>query len=184
MVESPGDILGSEIEYAPGKGAYSDGEYVRASVIGDKEVNNESRTLDVKPYFPIPKMAHKGIVFFGVVNDITNMGASIELLEPASKRPGHIGVAGKLALLKVGDVSEGYIRNIRDALRIGDIVKVKVLRVRRGAIDVTMKDKGLGVIKAFCSKCREPLKLRGSKLYCPKCNSYENRRLGYPYLER
>ncbi len=184
MVEVPGDVLGSEIEYAPGKGAYSDGENVRAAVMGEKEVDNESRTIKINTKFPMPKMVHKGLVYFGVVTDITGMGASVELIEIASKNNTPVGLPGNLALLRVADVSNGYVKSIRDAVRIGDIVKVKVLRVKRGAVDVTMKDKGLGVVKAFCSKCRSPLKLKGSKLYCENCNSYETRRLGYPYLER
>jgi hypothetical protein len=44
------------------------------------------------------------------------------------------------------------------------------------AIDVATNEKGLGVIKAYCSKCRQEMQYSNEKLMCLNCGNIEERK--------
>jgi len=60
-----------------------------------------------------------GEIFDGVVEEVVDFGAFVEILP------------GKVGLLHISEVSNEYITNIDDAIKAGDNVKVKVLEVSR-----------------------------------------------------
>jgi len=66
-------------------------------------------THDVKP----------GEVYDGEVVDILEFGALVEILP------------GKVGLLHISEIANGYVKEVRDHLKVGDKVKVKVLRAER-----------------------------------------------------
>ncbi len=75
----------------------------------------------------IVKEVERGEVYEGVVEDIVDFGAFVEILP------------GKSGLLHVSEISKDYVENVRDYLKVGDKIKVKVLDVDRGKISLSKK---------------------------------------------
>lgn len=179
----PGDELGSEIEYGAGKGTYTENEYVRAEVLGNKQINIKERVIEIKPVFAIPEEPKIGMEFYGLVEEVTETSAAITL--DYNKSANRRSLPDTYALMRIEDAkSPGiFIKSMKDIVRAGDVVKVKVSKIKGTAVDVSIKGPGLGVIKAFCTKCRTSLKLKENKLWCQKCGRIEKRVIGSPYLE-
>src|SRR3989338_320078 len=72
---------------------------------------------DVKP----------GEVYDGTVSDIVDFGAFVEILP------------NKDGLLHISEISNEYVTNVNDFLKVGDKVKVKVLAVENGKISLSKK---------------------------------------------
>ncbi len=68
-----------------------------------------------------------GNILEGVVTGITHFGAFVEL-------PG--GVTG---LVHISEVADAYVKDVRDYLKDGDKVKVKVIAVDNGKIGLSIK---------------------------------------------
>ncbi|MGB9635172.1 MAG: exosome complex RNA-binding protein Csl4 [Candidatus Micrarchaeia archaeon] len=179
----PGDDLGSEIEYGAGSATYVENEVVRSKVFGKKLVDNKQRIIDVKPVFAMPEEPKVGMEFYGFVEEVTDTAAAITL--DYDRSTGRRNLPDTYAMMRIEDAkSPGiFVKSMKEIVRAGDIVKVKVSKIKGTAIDVSIKGADLGVIKAFCTKCRIPLKLKDNKLVCLKCGRTEKRSLGKPYLE-
>jgi exosome complex component CSL4 len=185
-MEIPGNKLGDEIEYASGEGTYSENEEVRAIYCGEKEIDNESRTIYVKPSFQIVKTVEVGDILYGMVKDVTERSATTILFNGDEKTEKRFDLSSDFAMMRINDAKNPgeYIKSLKDLLRRGDIIKLQIIKIEKDMIDFSIRNKGLGVIKANCSKCKETLKLtKDNKLYCPNCESYESRKIGNPYLE-
>ena len=72
---------------------------------------------DVKP----------GEVYEGTVSDIVDFGAFVEILP------------NKDGLLHISEISNEYVKDVNDFLKIGDKVTVKVLAVENGKISLSKK---------------------------------------------
>ncbi len=68
-----------------------------------------------------------GEVYDGVVEDIVDFGAFVEILP------------GKSGLLHVSEISHDYVSDVKEHLKVGDHVRVKVIDVDRGKISLSMK---------------------------------------------
>jgi S1 RNA binding domain protein len=69
-----------------------------------------------------------GSVIEGKVTGIANFGAFVELPE------------GAVGLVHISQVSEKYVKDINEHLRLGDVVKVKVLGInQKGKYDLSIK---------------------------------------------
>jgi len=86
------------------------------------------------------------------------------------------------AMLPIRNVSRQYVESLRDNFRIGDLIKAKIARAGPLGIDLTTAEPGLGVIKAFCTRCRHPLHLFGRTLKCLGCGHTERRKVSKDYL--
>lgn len=75
----------------------------------------------------IVKDVEIGEIYEGVVRDIVDFGAFVELLP------------GKDGLLHVSEISNEYVENVKDHLKVGDEVKVKVIGIKNGKISLSKK---------------------------------------------
>ncbi len=73
------------------------------------------------------KDVERGEIYDGVVEEVVDFGAFVEILP------------GKNGLLHVSEISHDYVDNVRDYLKAGDTVRVKVLDVDRGKISLSKK---------------------------------------------
>lgn len=62
----------------------------------------------------------------GVVKSITNFGAFIDL-------------GGKVGLVHISEVADGYVKEIADYLKVNDTVKVKVISITEGKIGLSIR---------------------------------------------
>lgn len=182
----PGNKIGDEIEYASGEGTYSENEEVRALYCGKENINEESRTIHVSPSFQIVKNIEVGDILYGIINEVTEKSATATLFTDGLNKERRINLSTDFAMMRIDAVKTPgvFIKTLKDLVRRGDIVKLQIIKVERDLIDFSIRNKGLGVIKANCFKCKGTLKLtKDNKLYCPNCEHYETRKLGSPYLE-
>ncbi len=185
-MQVPGNKLGDEIEYASGEGTYSENEEVRALYSGKENIDEENRTIHINPSFQIVKKIEVGDVLYGIVNDVTEKSATATLFTDNSNKERRLNLSTDFAMMRIDAVKTPgvFINTLKDLLRRGDIIKLQIIKVDKDLIDFSIRNKGLGVIKANCSKCKETLKLtKDNKLYCSNCERYESRKIGSPYLE-
>jgi len=175
----PGEFLSTEEEFVPGKNAFdSDGNLYSGS-LGHVEEDNKTKEISVKPVIPL-QMLRPGSIVFGRVSFVKENMVSVSL----GKNPKDMRqiVAPTSAMLPVRNVSHEYVESLRGCFRIGDIIRAKVAKVFPAGIDLATDHPDLGVIEAFCSRCRQPLHIFGHSLKCMSCGHTEVRKLASGYL--
>ena len=179
-MKSPGEFLGTEEEYVPGYGSYQDGSFIHASLLGDLTVDKETR-MNIGTPCNVPIGIKPGMVVYGRVEEIFEPVALIRAQPIQTGRERQV-IDQFYCVLHVSRVKMGYARSIKDEVRIGDIIKAVVDEISNNEIYLSTKRGGMGVIKAFCTRCRAPLLLaEGQMLTCDHCENRENRKLGSPY---
>jgi len=177
----PGEFLATEEEFVPGKNAFDDEEgNVFSGSLGSVETDSTTKEISVKPSVGLHKLK-RGSIVYGRVALVKDNSLTVNLLRDPDKAERQI-LAPSVAMLPVRSVSREYVRNLKDFFKIGDIVKARVDKIIHVGIDIATNDPDLGVIKAFCSRCRHPLYLFGTSLKCMSCGSTENRKIARGYL--
>ncbi len=172
----PGDFLSVEEEFMSGKNTFEDNEgNIYSAVVGLKELDEKERVVSVNSLISMNKI-ELGSIITAQVFLIKDPVVVLNIL--AIEKNGKEQIAAfSNAQLMIANVAREHIKFLRDMFKIGDIVKAKVIKLNKFGIDVTTQYPELGVIKAFCSKCRNPLELYERTLKCPKCGSVERRKL-------
>lgn len=176
---TPGKLLGTEEEFVGGEGVYEDGGKLHSLYVGEA-VFDKQRGVSVKPSTAVPRMVGPGMVVYGRVEDIFDPIALVKL-ELTESKGARQAQGDYFCILHISNVKRGFVKELRDEVRIGDIVKAVVCEVRRGEAYLDMRDAEFGVVKAYCSICRNPLRLRGRVLICESCGSVERRKLAREY---
>ena len=177
----PGEFLSTEEEYVPGKNAYDcDGDVCSGST-GHIETDAKTKEISVKPIKEMQPLK-EGSIVYGIVTLVKENSLKISLCQPPEGQKQVIGQSN--AMLPIRNVSRDYVESLKDCFKIGDIVKAKITKLTPIAIDVSTNEPVLGVVKAFCSKCRKPLHLFGHSLRCLACGRSEPRKAAKGYLVR
>lgn len=173
----PGEFMGTEEEYVPGSGTFMDGERIYATISGDAK--DEQRTLTVAQK---PRLEHIGVgaVIIGVVGNVIEPIALVSI-NRGSEAGSRYGDSPDNAVLHASMIRRGYVKNVRDEMKIGDIIRAKVVDVRNGELRLSTDAEDLGVIKAFCAKCRHPMEKGGETLQCESCGAKDNRKTASDY---
>jgi exosome complex component CSL4 len=172
----PGDQIGTEEEYIPGPGTISESEQIVATIAGD--VNDADRTLSVRQKRPLSSLV-TGTTIIGVVANVVEPIALISIHEGSGHH--RFGEYPDNAVLHASMIKRGYVKNVRDEYKIGDIVRAKIADVRNGEIRLATDSDELGAIKAFCAKCRHAMKLEANLLECESCGAKDNRKIAKDY---
>lgn len=173
----PGDFIGTEEEYLPGEGTFADREQVFATVTGQS--GEADRKLAVLRERPLRALA-VGTTVIGRVENI---------VEPIALVSIQAGVDGKsrfaenpdYAVLHASMIRRGYVKNVRDEFKVGDIIRAKIADLRNGEFRLTTDSDELGAIKAYCAKCRHPMKQESGVLKCEECEWKDNRKIASDY---
>ncbi len=178
-MKTPGEFLGTEEEYAPGSGSYQEGGSINASLFGELSVDRERR-LNVSAVCSVPARLKVGMVVYGRVEEIFEPVALVRV-DPITMGNERQVLEQFYCVLHVSRVKMGYARSIRDEVKIGDVIKAVVDEISKGETYLSTKRGGMGVVQAYCSRCRAPLKLDDQVLVCDCCDNKERRKLGSPY---
>ncbi|VVC01893.1 Exosome complex component Csl4 [uncultured archaeon] len=173
----PGDFIGTEEEYIAGAGTYSDNERIYASIAG--ELREEARKLSVVQGQPLSILG-PGAVIIGKVENIVEPIAlvSVQMGDTEAHR---FGENGDYAVLHASMIKRGYVKNVRDEYKVGDLIRAKIADIRNGEIRLATDADELGAIKAYCGKCRHPMKVESGVLKCESCEWKDNRKLAKDY---
>ena len=128
----------------------------------------------------IPRLQGPGVVTLAIAVDSSQNAVMLDLVEWDSKNFSFIP-RGLTGVLYVSNVKRGFVKDLSEEVKIGDILRVKILEVKKDAVSVTIAEKRLGVIKAFCSVCRHEMILTGNHLKCVNCGHVEKRKTAFDY---
>lgn len=166
----PGDFIAHAEECVPGAGTIEENGNVYSTLVGKAE---QDKNLTMNVHGKGMRMLAKGDLVHGVVMNIYAQIALVRF-ETVEK---NIGAANTYAYIRISEIQRGFLENFRDAFRIGDYVKCQVKEVTPMGIYLTMIFPGLGVTRAFCSRCRTEMKGgQNGEFQCPKCSSKEIRK--------
>lgn len=180
VIVTPGDFVCTIEEFVLGPGVYEEAGIVRACITGTLSIDLEKHVASVIPVKKSPLVPRKGDIVLGVVSEIRKDIAEVDLYEIEGIK--NFSTPFK-ATLHISEVDVKFVDRMLDALWLGDVIRAKVLS-SRNPYPLSIKEDGLGVLLALCSKCHYPLFLKAGRLTCLVCNSQERRKLSSGYLFR
>jgi len=176
----PGDFLSTEEEFVAGKNAFDSEGNIYSCSTGFIETDSKLKGISVKPAKEI-QAVRPGAIVLGRVDFVKENAVNVEICNVAGGE--RLVISQSAACLPVRNVSREYVEKLRDCFRTGDLVKARVAKILPGNnIDLETNSPEFGVVKAFCSKCRQPLHLFGPSLKCLRCGSTERRKISRDYF--
>lgn len=180
----PGSFLAYEEEYMAGQNAFGDENgKVYSTIIGYKELDQNSHEVNVKSVSKAAKRLEKGDIVRGKVAMVKDNVVLIDIRE-AEGKSGKKALSSGYASLVIFNIADEYVNSTRDMFRIGDIVKARVADVKPYGVELETKALDLGVIKAYGVKTRQPLMLINGKLRDPSTGETEERKVSSEYVLR
>jgi exosome complex component CSL4 len=170
----PGDHLSSAEEAEPGENTYSERDEVYSAAVGENGTMPGQATVTTKGRtLRQPKLGM--VVYCLIIKASLNkaIGGCIPVEEAES---GIRGVEIE-AVLPVTSIRSGYVRDLRDEVKIGDIIKAKIRKVEKTGFEISMFEPDCGVVVAFCPRCRERMAVQERMFICPDCGWKERRKL-------
>ncbi|PIU22048.1 MAG: hypothetical protein COT14_03560 [Candidatus Diapherotrites archaeon CG08_land_8_20_14_0_20_30_16] len=183
-----GDIIAKEEEYLAGKGTVVDEEgNIIASVIGKVKKDPQKKEISVLGKLVLPQVGDSVI---GLVTDVKEKVVLVDIQEVKGQDDKKRTLPKTSGVIFIANLSQSYLENPRQAVKIGDLIKAQIIDEDPGAYLLTMKDGALGVLLGLCSKCREKLLEKGkdvklkdcSVMICSKCKGIETRKLAKDYI--
>ncbi|MCX8194939.1 MAG: exosome complex RNA-binding protein Csl4 [Candidatus Micrarchaeota archaeon] len=174
----PGDFIGTAEEYVADHGTYVENEKIYAAIFG--EAKEERKVLSVNQRRAL-RLLGVGAVVVGTIENIVEPIALVNIESGSDVRESRFGESTDYAVLHASMIKKGYVKNVRDEYKIGDIIRAKIVDVRNGELRLATDSDELGAIKAFCAKCRHPMKLEGGLLKCEGCGWKDNRKIAKDY---
>mgnify|MGYP000495357703 CR=1 FL=1 len=170
----PGDKIGYAEEYVVGKGVYEENGELFAAVAGELTVKD--KTINVNSVKEIPEIK-RGDVVLGKVVDVRNSLALVELSRKrgVERELKHTGIAA----LHISNVQNEYLKDLNQVIGYMDILKARIIDA--DMLKLSTKDGDMGVLKAYCSKCKQELHRDGNVLKCSNCGNVERRKLSSDY---
>ena len=178
----PGEKIGVIEEFIPDLGTYVDNGVIYANKVGCILVDSVSRKVSVYPLTREACIPKVGSIVVGHVVNIQGAMAFIRIIKVGKRF-----LSGFFTgVLHVSDIDIKYVKEIFDAIKVGDLVRAKVISHTNRTFHLTTKGGKLGVILALCSKCGGTLmpkskRNKDKRLYCSKCGNAETRKIASDY---
>jgi len=173
----PGDRLGVVEEFLPGAGTYEQAGTIYAHFTGKAKIDMRNKRVTVIPSTRIPELPKEGATVLASVTHAQEKMATVSIWK----------IDGKMlqnpftAILHISSSSPRYERNMSDVCKSGDIIRARVIDMTNRIPQLTTAGRGLGVVRAFCSRCGAVLGFTNRRLQCPSCGNVERRRLAEDY---
>ena len=169
----PGEDLCVAEEFSPGPGTYESGGVVYSHLTGERVADLKERKVKVLAKARTPTMPTDGSTVIGQVANGHEKSAIISIFKVDST------VVGRpfTGILHISSSSPRYERNMNDVCKTGDLIKARVFNDKGRIPELTTAGRGLGVIRAYCSRCGGLLVMANRRLQCGQCGNVERRRL-------
>jgi len=168
----PGDRIAITEECGAGNNACDDGHIVRATVVGESEVDKKEHLVNVKNY-KSTSIPEKGDVIIGTVEAV--MGSMIAVLINY--------INSKPVKSQVECICATRSLRKKNVALVKDLVKLKIIGHLNGAIHATIQDPGLGVLFTKCRKCGMDVKPMRDIIKCIECGWTDDRKLSSDFLK-
>jgi exosome complex component CSL4 len=169
----PGERLGVVEEFDPGPGTVDVNGTVYAAQTGRAAVDKTRRIVRVKTQAGPPLFPEEGSTVIGMVEKVQEKMAIVNIVMIDGKKTGRPFTG----MLHISSASPRYERDMLDVCKPVDMIRAKVMDTSERIPKLTTAGPGMGVIKAYCSKCGGELILSGRILRCALCRNVERRRL-------
>ena len=174
----PGEVLGTIEEYIAGKGAYEDGGEICAQLVGLAIFKNDRKEALVEPLVKEVAVPKKGDFAIGQVEGVKEDLANVRILQLEGKRR---LTKPFLAVLHVSQCGRGFVKNIGDAIGIGDFIRARVL-TDWPPYQLSIAERSCGVIYALCPFCGKTLVQYRGGLKCLDCGKLFKRKVAPSYV--
>ena len=173
----PGDRLGVIEEFTPGSGTYVEEGIIRSEVTGCTLLDVLNKQVSVYPLVQKAIVPQVGSIVTGLVLDVRNKQAVLRIFKIGEKL-----LSGFFTgMLHISGVSQGYVDNMYNVCKSGDIMKAKVISTKNRTFFLSTAEKDLGVVYALCSRCGQVLRPENRGMKCSKCGNLERRKLSPDY---
>ena len=168
----PGDKIAVIEEYEAGKNACDDGHVVRATVIGQSEIDKETRVVNVNNHKSI-SVPEKGDIIIGTVEAVLGSMIAV-MIKYVNSEPVKAQVE---CICPTKNVRK------RNVALVKDLVKLKIVGQLNGAIHATIQEPELGVLFTKCRKCGMDVKPLRDIVKCIECGWTDDRKLSTDFLK-
>jgi exosome complex component CSL4 len=173
----PGDEVGEAEEFLAGPGTYVEDHKILAAQVGELIFDEKEFMVSVKPEKPMNDIKDGDIVI-ATVDDLKSSMVTLDVQRIEHRD--QIVTGETHAAIHVAKCSQDYVRELEDVYRITDVVRARVIQAKP-SIQLDTRDDDLGVIKARCHVCRQPLVLKDRRLWCEEDERYEDRKVSTRY---
>jgi exosome complex component CSL4 len=165
----PGDKIAVSEEFLPGENVYEFNGTIRASASGIVKIDMKSKEIRVIPAVK-PNTVEVGDYIIGQVESVQQ----------------------NLCVVRIYHVNDKFVQNsfsgilsfrndsptprYGNHLKLGDIVRCKVISKTNNMIHLSIDDDDLGVLFALCSRCGKRLMKEGNRAKCVECGNIEQRK--------
>ncbi len=169
----PGERLGVVEEFDPGRGTADVNGTVYSAQTGKVSLDTTRRIVSVKTAAGPPVVPEEGSTVICMVEKIQEKMAIVQLIVV----DGHKLEKPFTGMLHISSSSPRFERDMGEVCKPLDIIRAKVIDTTQRIPKLTTAGHGLGVIKAYCSRCGGELVFSGRILRCKACRNVERRRL-------
>ena len=173
----PGERLGVIEEFIPDSGTYVEDGVIYSKVVGRALMDLLSKRVSVYPLINEVAVPRITATVVGQVGNAQSDNVLVRIFKIGSKRLSGVFTG----ILHISDVQERYVKSMNDVCKPGDIIRTKVISDKNKVYHLSTKDKGLGVLYAFCSLCSNLLEPKRHEMQCTKCGNVERRRTALDY---
>lgn len=175
----PGERLGVIEEFIPDTGTYVRDGVIHSKVVGRALLDLLNKRVSVYPLVHGAKVPKNGSVVLGQVSNVQTQNATMRIFKIDKKQ-----LSGFFTgILHISDVRLRYVESMFNVCKPGDILRAKVISEKNRTYHLSTKDKNLGVVHAFCSRCGHMLELKRQEMRCPRCGKIEKRKAALDYGE-
>ena len=175
----PGERLGVIEEFIPNAGTYVKEGTIYSKVVGRALLDLLNKRVSVYPLVHGARVPKVGSIVLGQVSSVQTQNAIVRIFQIGKKY-----LSGFFSgILHISDVQLRYVESMFNICKPGDILRAKVISKKNKTYHLSTKDKNLGVIYAFCSRCGYVLELKRQRMYCLRCGSMEKRKTTLDYGE-
>lgn len=173
----PGDRLGVIEEFTSGPGTYVEDGIIHSKITGCTLLDMLNKQVSVYPLIEIATVPQVGNVVSGIVSDVKNKNAVLTIYQVGDKP-----ISGFFkGMLHISGVSHGYVDNMFNVCKSGDIMKAKVISTANRSFFLSTADNDLGVTHSLCSLCGGALEPTNRGLGCTQCGNIERRKISPDY---
>jgi len=173
----PGERLAVIEEFAPDAGTYVKEGVIHSAVVGQVSFDTQNKRVSVHSLIHEALVPKVGSTVLGQVTSVQSENASVRIFKVADKV-----ISGAFSgVLHVSDVQPDYVESMFDVCQPGDVIRATVISEKNQAYHLSTKDKNLGVVYAFCSRCGYMLELKRQGMHCPRCGKIERRKMVLDY---
>ena len=173
----PGERLGVIEEFIPDSGTYVKDGVIYSKIVGRTLMDLVSKRVSVYPLITVASVPKVSTTVVGQVGNAQSDNVLVRIFKIGPKRLSGVFTG----ILHISDVQERYVKSMNDVCKPGDIIRTKVISNKNQVSHLSTKDKDLGVIYAFCSRCSSLLEPKRHQLQCPKCGNIERRKITSDY---